>query len=29
MENELAVCTKYLHISIFIITILKKKTGNL
>lgn len=29
MENELAVCKKYLHISIFIITILKKKTGNL
>lgn len=29
MENGLAVCTKYLHISIFIITILKKKTGNL
>lgn len=29
MENELAVCKKYLHISIFIIIILKKKIGNL
>lgn len=29
LENGLAMCTKYLHISIFIIIILNKKTDNL